>query len=211
MNAAKAASRMRSRTAVSSLSSRRRFDIPLLDITVTSFWYRIVPNFTLSDATFLLSIRLNHIVPNGTKAIPKFREESKELKNEDGNVFPAADARYRPGTPGARPGHAAQARNHRRADDPFAKGWGYSRPNYETHARRNSCDRSPVSRGQDSAVVYARRRQGRHLHSELQGRGGGSRSHGNSASLEGKPCRRAVHSGRTAPAAGDTVERCAEQ
>ena len=58
--------------------------------------------------------------------------------------------------------------------------------------RRNSC---------------ARRRPGRHLHTELQGRGGGSGPHRKPTSLEGKPRGRAVHSGRATLAARDTVER----
>jgi hypothetical protein len=65
----------------------------------------------------------------------------------------------------------------------------------------------PVSRRQDSAVVHARRRPRRHLHPELQGRGGGSGPHRKPASLKGKPRGRAVHSGRATPAARNTVER----
>src|SRR6266849_5662287 len=84
---------------------------------------------------------------------------------------------------------------------------GYGRANHENHARRNSSDRSPISRRQDSAVVHARRRQGRHLPTELQGRGGGASPHGKPASLEGKPRGRAVHSGRATPAARDTTAR----
>src|SRR4029077_17418273 len=107
---------------------------------------------------------------------------------------------------GARPVHTAAAQDHRRADDPFAKTGGYCRASHENHARRNSCDRSPVSRRQDSAVVHARRRPGRHLHTELQGRGGGSGPHRKPTSLEGKPNGRAVHSGRATLAARDTLE-----
>src|ERR1700731_3899575 len=68
-------------------------------------------------------------------------------------------------------------------------------------------DRSPVSRRQDSAVVHARRRPGRHLLTELQGCGGGSGPHRKPTSLEGKPRGRAVHSGRATLAARYTVER----
>src|SRR6266852_3940678 len=102
---------------------------------------------------------------------------------------------------------AAAAQDHRRADDPFAKTGSYSRANHENHARRNSCDRSLVSRRQDSAVVHTRRRPGRHLHTELQGRGGGSGPHRKPTSLEGKPHGRAVHSSRATLAARDTVAR----
>ena len=65
----------------------------------------------------------------------------------------------------------------------------------------------PVSRRQDSAVVHARRWPGRHLHTELQGRGGGSGPHRKPTSLEGKPHGRAVHSGRATLAARDIVKR----
>jgi hypothetical protein len=37
----------------------------------------------LADASFLLQLRLKGVVPNGTNARSKFREESKELNNED--------------------------------------------------------------------------------------------------------------------------------
>jgi hypothetical protein len=37
----------------------------------------------LLDATFLLQLRLMRVVPSGTNARSKFREESKELNNED--------------------------------------------------------------------------------------------------------------------------------
>jgi len=60
--------------------------------------------------------------------------------------YPAAGVRDGPGAPGARPVHTAAAQDHRRADDPYAKTGGYSRASHENHARRNSCDRSPVSR-----------------------------------------------------------------
>src|SRR4030081_2153486 len=141
------------------------------------------------------------MVPNGTNTKSEFREESKELNNEDGNVLPAAGVRDGPGAHGARPVHTAAAQDHRRADDPYAKTGGYGRASHENHARRNSCDRSPVSRRQNSAVVYARRRQGRDLHTELQGRGRGSGPHRKPASLEGNPRGRAVHSGRATFAA----------
>src|SRR6202040_641402 len=111
----------------------------------------------------------------------------KELNNEDRNVVPAAGVRDGPGTHGARSVHTAAAQDNRRADDPYAKTGGYGRASHENHARRNSCDRSPVSRRQNSAVVHARRRQGRHLPTELQGRGGGPGPHRKPASLEGKP------------------------
>jgi len=55
--------------------------------------------------------------------------------------------------------------------------------------------------------VHARRRQGRHLHTELQGRRGGLGPHRKPTSLEGKPHGRAVHSGRATLAALDTTER----
>src|SRR5260370_40347066 len=147
------------------------------------------------------------MVPSGTNTKSKFREESKALNNEDGKFLPAAGVRDGPGAYGARPVHTAAAQDHRRADDPYAKTGGYCRASHENHARRNSCDRSPVSRRQDSAVVHARRRQGRHLPTELQGRGGGSRPDGKSTALEGKPRGRAVHSGRATPPARDTTAR----
>jgi len=37
----------------------------------------------LADATFLLQLRLNLVVPSGTNETPKFHDESKELNNED--------------------------------------------------------------------------------------------------------------------------------
>src|SRR5258707_4340492 len=147
------------------------------------------------------------MVPSGTNTKSEFREESKELNNEDRIVLLHAGVRDGPGANGARPVHTAAAQDHRRADDPFAKTGGYSRASHENHARRNSCDRSPVSRRQDSAVVHARRRPGRHLHTELQGRGGGSGPHRKPTSLEGKPHGRAVHSGRATLAARDTTAR----
>src|SRR5580704_14543373 len=137
----------------------------------------------------------------------KFHEESKELNNEHYNVLPAAGVRDGLGAPGARPVHTPAAQDHWRADDPYAKTGGYGRANHENHALRNSCDRSPVSRRQNSAVVHARRRQGRDLHTELQGRGGGSGPHRKPASLEGKPRGRAVHSGRATVAARNTIAR----
>src|SRR6266567_4464980 len=152
MNAAKAASRMRSRTAVSSPPFWWRFDN---DVAIILSLTTLVPYRTITSAWYPL-------VP---------------------------------------------AHDHRRADDPFAKTGGYSRASHENHARRNSCDRSPVSRRQDSAVVHARRRPGRHLHTELQGRGGGSGPHRKPTSCEGKPHGRAVHSGRATLAARDTVAR----
>src|ERR1700736_6483079 len=136
-----------------------------------------------------------------------FREESKELNYEDGNVLPAAGVRDGPGAHGARSVHTAAAQDHRRADDPFAKTGGYARTSHENHARRSSCDRPPVSRREDSAVVHARRRPGRHLHTELQGRGGGSGPPRKPPSLEGKPRGRAVHSGRATLTARDTIAR----
>src|SRR5438128_350879 len=147
------------------------------------------------------------MVPYGTNAVSKFDEESKELNNEHCNVLPAAGVRDGPGALGARPVHTTAAQDHRRADDPYAKTGGYGRAGHENHARRNPRDRPPVSRRQDSAVVHARRRQRRHLPAELQGRGGGSGPHGKPASLEGKPRRRAVHSGWATLAARDTVAR----
>src|SRR6266496_3139722 len=139
------------------------------------------------------------MVPNGTN--------KRELNNVDGNVLPADGGRHGPGAPGARPVHTAAAEDHRRADDPYAKTWGNGRASHENNASRNSCERSPVSRRQDSAVVHARRRPRRHLHPELRGRGGGSGPHRKPASLKGKPRGRAVHSGRATPAARNTVER----
>jgi hypothetical protein len=68
-----------------------------------------------------------------------------------------------------------------------------------------------VSSEQDSAVVHARRRPGRHLHNELQGRGGGSGPDRKPTSLEGKPHGRAVHSGRATLAARDLIERWSNQ
>src|SRR5258707_11445768 len=88
---------------------------------------------------------------------------------------------------------------------------GYSRASHKNHARRNSGDCSPVSRRQDSAVVHARRRPGRHLHTELQGRGGGSGPHRKPTSLEGKPHGRAVHSGRATLAARNAIARYLNQ
>ncbi|HEY6263920.1 MAG TPA: hypothetical protein VIW93_03890 [Candidatus Acidoferrum sp.] len=64
-----------------------------------------------------------------------------------------------------------------------------------------------LSRRQDSAVVHARRRPGRYLPTELQGRGGGSGLHRKPTSLEGKPRGRAVHPGRATLSARDTPER----
>src|SRR5260370_7773330 len=98
------------------------------------------------------------MVPSGTNTKSKFREESKELNNEDGNVLPAAGVRDGPGAHGASPVHTAAAQDHRRADDPYAKTGGYGRASHENHARRNSCDRSPVSRRQYSPSVHTRRR-----------------------------------------------------
>src|SRR5260370_13114639 len=107
------------------------------------------------------------MVPSGTNTKSKFREESKELNNEDGNVVPAAGVRDGPGAPGARPVHAAAAQDHRRADDPYPKTGGYGRANHENHARRNSCDRSPLHRRKASAVIHARRPTIRHSPPEL--------------------------------------------
>src|ERR1700739_1394141 len=161
----------------------------------------------LADETFRWQPRLKRMVPTGTNARPKFHEESKELNHEYRNVLHAAGVRGGPGAHGARPVHTAAAQDHRRGDDAFAKTRGYSRTNHEDHARRNSSDRSPVSRRQDPAVVHARRRPGRHLHTELQGRGGGSGPHRKPAALAGKPRGRAVHSGRTTLATRDTIAR----
>jgi len=97
--------------------------------------------------------------------------------------------------------------DHRRAGDAFTKTGSYARAGHEHHARRNSCNRSTVSRWQDSAVVHARRRLGCHLFAELQGRGGGSGAHRKPNALEGKPHGRGVHSGRAALAARDPIER----
>jgi hypothetical protein len=55
---------------------------------------------------------------------PNFREESKELNNENGNVLPAAGVRDGLGAPGARSVHTTAAQDHRRADDPYAKTGG---------------------------------------------------------------------------------------
>src|ERR1700724_1436000 len=225
MNAAKAASRMRSRTAASSPPSRRRFDIDAVAITLslttlvpysTTIFSRLVSFRELRVFASFFDSGRNLFSSRASKPAcgtpryhtrSKFREESKELNNEDGNVLPVAGIRDGPGAPGARPVHTATAQDHRRADDPFAKTGGYGRASHENHARRNSCDRSPVSRRQDSAVVHARRRQGRHLPAELQRRSGGPGPHRKPASLKGKPGGRAVHSGRATLAARDTLER----
>src|ERR1700731_629258 len=171
MNAAKAASRMRSRTAVSPPPSRRRFDIAALAITLSSTTlvpYRTTIFFLLvSPVKFEFSCELfcsgrNLFCSQASKLAcgtrwyhsgSKFREESKELNNEDRNVVLAAGVRDGHGAHGARSVHTAAAQDHRRADDPYAKNGGYGRASHENHARRNSCDRSPVSRRQDSAVV----------------------------------------------------------
>src|SRR6266404_1631181 len=209
MNAAKAASRMRSRTALSSPPFWRRFDADALAITL-SLW-TLVPYstiFFILGRNFFCS-RASKLA-RGTQWYTKdlnSKKNQKELNNEDGNVLPAAGFGDGPGAHGARPVHAAAAQDHRRADDPYAKTGGYGRASHENHARRNSCDRSPVSRRQDSAVVHPRRGPGRHLPTELQGRGGGAGPHRKPASLEGKPRGRAVHSGRTTLAARHTVAR----
>src|SRR5580692_1267646 len=209
MNAAKAASRIRSRTAVSAPLFSPRFDFDVVAIPLSrQRWYRIVPLSLIPGATFSPRERLNEsVVPGGTNITSKFRWESKERNYEDCNVFPAAGFRNGLGAPGARPVHTPTAYDHRRAHDPYAKTGGYGRASHENHARRNSCDRSPVSRRQNSAVVHARRRQGRDLHTELQGRGGGSGPHRGPTSLEGKPRGRAVHSGRATVAARNTIAR----
>src|SRR5258708_1775452 len=174
---------MRSRTLVSWPPFWRRFDIDVVAIILSCLWYRIVPLSLFSGVTLSPRNRLNEsVVPGGTNTTSKFHEESKELNNEHYNVLPAAGVRDGLGAPGARPVHTPAAQDHRRVDDPYAKTGGYGRASHENHARRNSCDRSPVSRRPNSAVVHARRRQGRHLPAELQGRGGGSGPHRKPAS-----------------------------
>src|ERR1700747_2880460 len=200
---------MRSRTLVSSPAFWRRFDIDVVAITLScQRWYHIVPLSLFSGVTFSPRERPSYsVVPGGTNTTSKFHEESKELNNERCNVLPAAGVRDGLGAPGARPVHTSAAQDHRRADDPYAKTGGYGRAGHENHARRNSCDRSPVSRRQNSAVVHARRRQGRDLHTELQGRSRGSAPYRKPASVEGKPRGRAVHSGRATLAARNTIAR----
>src|SRR5580704_5809535 len=214
MNAAKAASRMRWRTAVSSPPFWRRFDTDALAITFslptpvpysTTMRERVEGDFYACGCNLFL-VATSKVYGTQWYQI-KFREESKELNNEDRNVLPAAGVRDGPGAPGARPVQPAAAQDHRRADDTYAKTGGYCRANHENHARRNSCDCSPVSRGQDSAVVHARRRPWRHLPPELQGRGGGSGPHREPPSVDGTPRGRAVHSGGATLAARYPVER----
>src|SRR6201997_1920013 len=103
MNAAKAASRMRSRTAASSPPAWRSFDIDVLAISLSLT--TLVPYSTITDVWYPL-------VPH------QFRRDSKELHHEHRNVFPTAGVRHGPGAHGARPVDAASAQDHRRADDP---------------------------------------------------------------------------------------------
>jgi hypothetical protein len=84
---------MRLRTAVSSPPSWRRFDIDALAIplslptlvpysTTMSAW-KGKEKFTPADASFHSPLRLKGVVPSGTNARTKSREETKELNNED--------------------------------------------------------------------------------------------------------------------------------
>src|SRR5258707_1144510 len=212
---------MRSRTLVSSPAFWRRFDIDALAIT-RSLTTMVPYSTTVERLAFGLpagkKLRVMQLSPIccvlsvcGTQwyqcKTRNFREESKELNNENGNVLPAAGVRDGLGAPGARSIHTTAAQDHRRADDPYAKTGGYGRASHENHARGNSCDRSPVSRRQNSAVVHARRRQGRDLHTELQRRSRSSGAHRKPDSFEGKPRGRAVHSGRATLAARNTIAR----
>src|SRR5215470_3179561 len=100
------------------------------------------------------------------------------MNNEHRNVVSAAGVGDGPSASGAGSVHTAATQDHGRTNHPYAETGSYGRASHENHARRNSRDRSPVSRWQDSAMVHARGRQGRHLPAELQRRGGGEGPHG---------------------------------